>query len=204
MSDKSPGVFSYYADGSFIIGIKNRTSTDEIIGLSRVEVSSEGESSIFSPAAPIAVSLVSGIDITQAHGTSASWVDFAAFDENGNLQDIKYTSSIGGSSWRIDYFSPPSERIFQFSPAICRSRFSDTYPIHLVATADNLLWISVEGSSGFSPWQQISDTEVFSSPDCDISENGAVNVVVRTIGGAILHVSGKDSTFSETELGASQ
>jgi hypothetical protein len=182
-------------------------------------VQDSGLTRLFSRTAAGKVTDVSGPDIFFRSGLDVWWQIYtmsdirfvAGFHANGSLMLHMLKSNGLNEAWLNPVqLSPPSGLSFQYSPTIC-AWFSESSPppaqaSHLVAVAGDRLWYAYATTdvASYSAWEKMSDTPVFSAPDCALTNGapgGVLHVVALSQVGAVIDVHGTAGSFVATDLG---
>jgi len=154
----------------------------------------------------IGYSLTSAPDIgshADADYSSVFYESIVAFTAAG-LVDYSCGSGAPIGCFTAAVLSPPSSTAFSYSPTLCNSTGSNWQ--HIAAIAGGKLYYTYaptgsNASSGFSVWELAGDAVPASSPDCTVTSDGTVHIVVLTSTGTIADVHGNSGSWTTTNLG---
>jgi hypothetical protein len=134
-------------------------------------------------------------------------VEMVAFTGNGM---VYFDYSWGYSSgWDANtYWPPPTSTTYSYSPALCTHSDSTTndYRRYTAAVAGGKLYSAyseIDGTSTFSAWALAGSVVPASSPDCVVTSDNTLHIVLLTSSGTIAHVSrtGVSGSWTTQDLG---
>jgi hypothetical protein len=157
--------------------------------------------------------MTSNPDIAIGNGSDAAHFMLVAF-MNGQMVYHDYYFGRGTNWMPSTMVDPPSGTSYSYAPTLCQvpPNTGGDYTRHLGAIAGNKLyvartdadWTSNTGAIGITAWATAGSLTPASSPDCVVTSDGTVHIVVLTSNGTIARVSRKGTTGSWTtqDLGA--
>jgi len=131
-----------------------------------------------------------------------------------NAQMVYYDMSYGRSSaWLpASFVSPPASTTYSYSPTICTQSANNDFTRHVAAVAGGELYYAhsakdwpTDGSAvSFSTWQRAGSAVPRSSPDCVVTSDNTVHIVLLTSTGTIadVHRTGVSGNWATTDLGS--
>jgi len=139
-----------------------------------------------------------------------SHFEMVAFMSNGQM--VLHDQSFGYSvSWQPSTtWNPPSSTTYQYSPTVCAYTNASTsdYTRHVAVVASGKLYYAKsgtdwnsDGTTTFSAWAAVGSATPASSPDCAVTSDGTVHIVVLTSAGTVAYVHGKSGSWLTTDLG---
>jgi hypothetical protein len=157
--------------------------------------------------------LTSAPDLAMQSSPSKVLYAMVAFADNVTLNYYNRTNGYGGGGLSITSLAPPSSTTFSYSPTTCDRPSPSTdndYTRHIAAVAGAKLYYahSVEtdpvDTPTFSAWEQAGNVTPASSPDCVVTSDNTLHIVVLTSTGTIAHLyrTGVSGSWTTQDLGA--
>jgi hypothetical protein len=157
-------------------------------------------------------SLMSAPDIAyqRGNGDNPNRAQMVAFTGNGMVYFDSYSGY--GSGWEANtYWPPPASTTYSYSPTLCNHSDDATgdYRRHVAVVAGGTLYYAyseLDWTNGatFSAWQMAGTVAPASSPDCVVTSDNTVHIVVLTTTGTVAHVyrTGVSGSWRLQDLGA--
>ncbi|HTQ07170.1 MAG TPA: hypothetical protein VMI54_25110, partial [Polyangiaceae bacterium] len=157
-------------------------------------------------------SLTSAPDIFMQNGSNASHFLMAAFLADGSLYEYDFNWAQSNYWLPTAQVSPPSGKTFTYSPTICATsdNGNSDYTRHLAAVAGGKLYYAhsdpgwpsdTSMPTSFSAWETAGTATPGSSPDCFVTSDDKVHIVMLTSTGTIAHIYGNTGNFTTQDLG---
>jgi hypothetical protein len=161
--------------------------------------------------------LTSAPDVAYQEGTGSdpNNVEMVAFTWNGMVY-FDFYSGYGSGWYQNTYWPPPTSTTYSYSPTLCNHSDPATsdFRRYTAAVAGGKLYsaysqtdwttgIGTGNNTIFSAWELTGNAVPASSPDCVVTSDNTVHIVVLTSSGTIAHVyrNGVSESWTTQDLG---
>jgi hypothetical protein len=162
----------------------------------------------YTPTVDYAMSSAPDVAYQKGNGDNPNHAEMVAFTGNGMVY-LDYESGYG-SNWYQTYSPAPDSTTYGYSPTVCNHSDPTTsdYRRYTAAVAGGKLYSAYSGTdwSGttFSAWTLAGNAVPASSPDCVVTSDNTLHIVVLTSTGTIAHVyrTGVSGSWTTQDLGS--
>ncbi len=167
----------------------------------------------YTPTVDYALTSAPDIAYQQGNGDNPNHAEMVAFTGNGMVY-FDHTSGFG-SGWQPNtYWLPPASATYSYSPTLCNHSDPTTsdYRRYTAAVAGGKLYVAYSQTdwttasvdqTTFSAWELSGNSVPASSPDCVVTADNTLHIVILTSTGTIAHVyrTGVSGSWTTQDLG---